>query len=132
MGGVFFDVPAGTPPALAVGIGGFGGLFDLFAGLSEQVFGLAGVTAEVVIIVLLGLVNFLPRLLDQLLRSAHVSVAVADGYGRRLRIYDGTEDERGAEGDAKQQDSLRGHFVSPGYGRLRTQGSQANDTEGGL
>jgi hypothetical protein len=47
---------------LAVGVGGFGGQFDLLAGLREKFFGSAGVTSQIAVVVLLRLADLSPSL----------------------------------------------------------------------
>jgi hypothetical protein len=47
---------------LAVGIGGFGGQFDLQVGLREKFFGSAGVTSQIAVVVSLPLADLSPSL----------------------------------------------------------------------
>jgi hypothetical protein len=68
-----------------VRIRGVRGKPDFFGGLRQKFLRSPGVSAQIVVIVLLGFVHFLSGLLDVLLRGAHVSVPLADVYRRRLR-----------------------------------------------
>src|SRR5271155_522439 len=74
--------------ALAVRIGVFRGKLYLLAGLRKKFLRLGRMTAEIVVIVFLRFVNFLPRLLDQLLSGAHVPVLLTDIYAWLLRKRD--------------------------------------------
>jgi hypothetical protein len=99
---------------LVVGISGFCRFFYLLARLREQLLRLPRVSAEVVIIVLLRFVNFLPRLLDELLCGPHISVPLSDVYRWLLRKYGSTKDEDRAQGDSRNQGSLNRYFVHGG------------------
>ncbi len=68
-----------------MGIGGVGREADFFGRLREKFLGFSCVTAEIVIVVLLGFVNLFPGLVNELLGSAHVSVSFTDVYRRSLR-----------------------------------------------
>jgi hypothetical protein len=94
-----------------VGIGGVCGQSYLLARLREQLLRPSGVTAEIVVIVLLGLVNFFPGLLDEFLGGAHVSVSLANVYRWGLRKYHRAKGKGRAERDAYEQNSLNHGFV---------------------
>jgi hypothetical protein len=96
-----------------VRIGGVGGEADLFGCLREKFLGPSCVTAQIVIVVFLGFVNFFPSLPDELLGSAHVSVSFTNVYRRSLRKQSCAKRKSRAERDAYHQDSLRHGFVLP-------------------
>ena len=68
-------------------------------------------------IVLLRLGNFLPRLPNQFLCGAHVSVPLADVYRRFLRKHNSAEGKGGTERDGHHHNSLNHGFVPPGCGK---------------
>ena len=79
-------------------VGGFRSLFDLLTSLGQEFFGAAGVATQIVAVVLLGFVHFLPGLLDKFLGCTHVSVSFADVNAWLLREDYGAQREGCAEG----------------------------------
>jgi hypothetical protein len=93
---------------LVVGVGSFGGLFDLLAGLREKFFGASGMAAQIVVVVLLCLVYLLPSLLDKFLGCAHVSMAFTDVHAWLLREDNCAKREGYTQSEGDQQDPLHG------------------------
>jgi hypothetical protein len=89
-----------------VGISDVGRQSYFLARLKQKLLRSSSVTAQVVVIILLRLIDFLPSLLDELLCSSHVPVSLANIYRRLLRKHHCTKDKSCADRDAHHQDSL--------------------------
>ena len=66
-------------------VSSFGGKLDLFARLRQKLLRPSRMSAQIVAIIFLRFVNFMPRLLNELLRRSHVSVSLTHGHSRSLR-----------------------------------------------
>src|SRR5271163_406536 len=99
----FFFISSSSP------IGGLRGELYFFACLREKFLRSSCMTAQVVIIVVLRRVNFLPCLLDHLLGSSHVSMPFTNIDSWPLGKSDYTKDDNGND-----KQTFVNHGVPPG------------------